>query len=281
MLKANPIFGIGLDSYGDWYWSVRSAPAVLNSLDANTNSAHNVYLDIASNGGFPLLIAYLALNGLVLFRGIKHLKDSPKFDPYFSAIFVGWIGYQAQSFISINQLGLAVWGWLLGGLVIAYTRSHQNENLPDRKYQSKPQLTKKLYKDQEKQLLDASSSLKILGGALIGLLVALPPFVMDAKMRNYFSGKSGTIETALSLAQSWPVDNIRLNKIIVSMANNNQNGEARELAAFAALEFPNDYVSWLNDKEVNRFMRFNEDYTVKMLEDYIKNLMKSVFDNPG
>jgi hypothetical protein len=67
---------------------------------------------------------------------------------------------------------------------------------------------------------------------------------MDAKMRNYYSGKSGKTETVLSLAQSWPVDNIRLNKIILSLANNNQNEEARELAAFAALKFPNDYVSW-------------------------------------
>ena len=50
MLKANPVFGVGLDSFGDWYWGVRSAPAALNSLDANTNSAHHVYLDIASNG---------------------------------------------------------------------------------------------------------------------------------------------------------------------------------------------------------------------------------------
>jgi hypothetical protein len=63
-------------------------------------------------------------------------------------------------------------------------------------------------------------------------------------MRNFFSGKSGQTEMALSLAQSWPVDNIRLNKIIVSLASNNQNQEARELAAFAALEFPNDYASW-------------------------------------
>jgi ribosomal-protein-alanine N-acetyltransferase len=47
------------------------------------------------------------------------------------------------------------------------------------------------------------------------------------------------------------------------------------LSQISLKDISNDYVSWLNDKEVNRFMRFNEDYTVKMLEDYIKNLIKN------
>jgi hypothetical protein len=63
-------------------------------------------------------------------------------------------------------------------------------------------------------------------------------------MRNFFSNKEGTAESVIALGESWPVDNLRLNKIIISLANNNQNDKARELAAFAALKFPSDYVSW-------------------------------------
>jgi hypothetical protein len=40
------------------------------------------------------------------------------------------------------------------------------------------------------------------------------------------------------------VDNNRLNKIIVSLARNNQNDEARKLALFATSKFSNDYISW-------------------------------------
>jgi hypothetical protein len=40
------------------------------------------------------------------------------------------------------------------------------------------------------------------------------------------------------------VDNLRLNKIIVSLANGKENDKARELATFGTLKFPNDYVSW-------------------------------------
>ena len=38
-------------------------------------------------------------------------------------IFSAWVGFQAQSIISINNLGLAVWGWTLGGLIIGLERS--------------------------------------------------------------------------------------------------------------------------------------------------------------
>lgn len=249
----NPIFGVGIDSYGTYYRTYRELSAtVAPGMEVGTDTAHNVYIDIFAGIGFPGLITYLVINGFVLLVALKYLKKSKSFDAKFLTLFLCWAAYQLQSIVSINQIGLAVWGWLLGGLIIAYTRTRPNEDSIDHKKLSKLQSKKKLHRDQEKQLLDASSSLKILGGALIGLLVALPPFVMDAKMRNYFSGKSGTIETALSLAQSWPVDNIRLNKIIVSMANNNQNGEARELAAFAALEFPNDYVSWWSLYQLTR-----------------------------
>ncbi len=34
------------------------------------------------------------------------------------AIFSGWLAFQAQSIISIDNIGIAVWGWLLGGLLV-------------------------------------------------------------------------------------------------------------------------------------------------------------------
>jgi hypothetical protein len=241
----NPIFGVGMDSYGTNYRAYRELSAtVVPGLDVGTDTAHNVYIDIFAGTGFPGLITYLVMNGFVLLGAVRYLKNYKTFDARFLTLFLCWAAYQLQSIVSINQIGLAVWGWLLGGLIIAYTKSHSNGSLFEQKNQSKQQPKRNLSKDQEKQLLDASSSMKILGGALIGLLIALPPFVTDAKLRNFFSGKSGQIQSVVSLAQSWPVDNIRLNKIITSLARNNQNQEARELAAFAALEFPNDYVSW-------------------------------------
>ena len=230
MLKANPIFGVGLDSFGDWYWSVRSAPAALNSLDANTNSAHNVYLDIASNGGFPLLIAYLALNCLVLFRGIKHLKNSPKFDPYFSAIFVGWIGYQAQSFISINQLGLAVWGWLFGGLVLGYSfidSAHANQGKG----------LKRIVKKGSIQELAIPAIVSI-----VGISMVAPAFITDQTFNTAIKSRSG--EQIMAATQKFPKSNSR-NFIAAQIYQNSQlNEQAISIAEDNVKTNPRDFNSW-------------------------------------
>ena len=240
----NPMSGIGIDSYGTYYRTYRELSAtIVPGLEVSTDTAHNVIIDIFAGTGFPGLIAYLTINGYILFLALKYIKRVKTFDGTFYSIFLCWAAYQLQSLVSINQIGLAIWGWLLGGLVIAYSRLNLSDMSVDRQIKSS-RLSQKKPKAQSDQLLDASTSLKIMVGAVVGLLIALPPFVNDAKMRNFFSNQKGTAETAIALGQSWPVDNIRLNKIIVSLANGNVNDKARELAAFGALKFPNDYVSW-------------------------------------
>ncbi len=230
MLKANPIFGVGLDSFGDWYWGVRSAPAALNSMDANTNSAHNVYLDIASNGGFPLLIAYIALNGFVLFRGVNHLRNSPKFDPYFSVIFIGWIGYQAQSFISINQLGLAVWGWLFGGLVLGYSIIEPKAALQTKSLKRK-------VKNSGIQELAIPAIVFILGITIIS-----PPFI--AERTFLLAMKSNSSEQLLAATQKFPKSNSRNFTAARVYENSQMNDQAIALAEDNVKINPRDFNSW-------------------------------------
>jgi O-antigen ligase len=241
----NPLFGIGIDSYGTYYRTYRELSAtVVPGLEVSTDTAHNVMIDIFAGTGFPGLIAYLVINGYVLFLALKYIKSLKTFDGTFYSIFLCWAAYQLQSLVSINQIGLAIWGWLLGGLLVAYSRLNLSDGSVDKQIELPRLSRKKKSKLQSDQLLDASTSLKIMGGAIVGLLIALPPFIIDAKVRNFFSNPKGTAETVIALGQSWPVDNLRLNKIIVSLANGNENENARELASFGALKFPNDYVSW-------------------------------------
>ena len=249
----NPISGIGIDSYGTYYRTYRELSAtIVPGLEVSTDTAHNVVIDIFAGTGFPGLIAYLVINGYVLFLALNHIKGLKTFDGTFYALFLCWAAYQLQSLVSINQIGLAIWGWLLGGLIIAYSRLKLSDISAEKQIESPRLNKKKKSKEQNDQLLDASTSLKIIAGALVGLLIALPPFVIDAKLRNFFAKNTGTSETVISLGQSWPVDNIRLNKIIVSLANGNENGKARELASFGALKFPNDYVSWWSLDQLTR-----------------------------
>jgi len=241
----NPITGVGIDSYGIYYRTFRELSAtVAPGVDVGTDTAHNVYIDIFSGTGFPGLLSYLLINGVVLFTALRHLKKHKSFDGPFLTLFLCWAGYQLQSIASINQLGLAVWGWLFGGLMIAYTRSYTHGEILEKRVKPKPRNSEKANKEQVNQLLDASTTLKIFGGAVVGLLIALPPFVSDVKMRGLFDKNAITAEEVVAFAQSWPVDNLRLNKAIVLLANGSENDKARELALFGTSKFPNDYASW-------------------------------------
>jgi hypothetical protein len=90
-------------------------------------------LDFSSNGGFPLVLIYLTLMVLVVISAVKLLKRSNGFDPAVAGLIAVWIAYQAQSIISLNQLGLAVWGWIISGLIIGYEINTRPEKKSGRK----------------------------------------------------------------------------------------------------------------------------------------------------
>jgi hypothetical protein len=79
-----------------------------------------VFLDISTAGGFPLLIVYLAILGLTVKAAFKLLLRTQSFDAPLAGIVGAWFAYVAQSLISINQIGLAVWGWVFSGAIIGY-----------------------------------------------------------------------------------------------------------------------------------------------------------------
>jgi hypothetical protein len=170
-----------MDSYIDWYRSVRSLAAATYMPGPNTvtNTAHNVPIDIFSYGGFPLLISYIALMSLGLKALFNILRGSTEFRIIPVSLSAIWIGYQIQSFVSINQIGLAIWGWILTGALIAYERlmqSDQIENSQEKssKNRKNPGLTQDVW------------SAHLVGGigVVVGLLIALPPLNADMKWRS-------------------------------------------------------------------------------------------------
>jgi O-antigen ligase len=131
MLLSNPLTGVGIDSYDDWYRTERGIISALRtSLNRTANSAHNISLDLAAGGGFPLLISYLALLAAILYSITKGFKKGFARDPIFLALSMAWLAYQVQASVSINQIGVGVWGWILGGSLLGYsTLSQEDYNL--------------------------------------------------------------------------------------------------------------------------------------------------------
>ena len=120
MAQDNFLAGVGLDSYGDHYRQYRdSTAAARRGLDIFSDSAHNLLIDLAANGGLILLAAYLVLNLIVLKSIYRSLKNSDRRDIEDFALPVVWLAFQVQTLISINVSALAVWGWIASGLLVS------------------------------------------------------------------------------------------------------------------------------------------------------------------
>ena len=244
--------GLGMDSYGAYYRTFRNESAVkFPGVDVTTDAAHNVVIDIFSGTGIFGVLSYLFIVMFVLKSAIVYIRLSKTFDPKFLTLFLPWLGYQIQSIVSINQLGLAIWGWLLGGAVIAYTKSNvgsRQASLDDDrrvfpKAKSKSQI-------KSSSMLPASTALTIYVSVIAGVLIALPPFVADARMRTILNGNSDSA-TLISHVKSFPLDINRLNRGVVVLANSGLNVLAAELAIYGTTRFPNDYSSWYSLYELS------------------------------
>lgn len=117
MLKQNLFFGVGIDSYGLWFQNFRSPESTQKQLASeNFDSAHNIYLNIAANGGLLLAILYLVLIGLIAHRGYSILK-SKLYDGYVIGLIGIWLVYQLQSIVSIDHITLNTWHWIIAGAI--------------------------------------------------------------------------------------------------------------------------------------------------------------------
>jgi len=177
--ESHPFTGVGMDSFGDWYRRSRDIHA-LELPGANTvvNAAHNVPLDMFAFGGWPLLLTYLSIMGVAALAAAKLILRKKAYDPILAVLVTSWVGYQVQSIISINQIGLAVWGWLLSGALIAYERSSRLEVVETIQPSSQPR------KKIQSQAIQPQLLLFAVTGGVVGLLIALPPLTADAKWRS-------------------------------------------------------------------------------------------------
>lgn len=233
MTMDHPIFGVGLDSYRDWYFRSRDLVTASRPESGNyTDSAHNVLLDFSANGGIPLLMIYLGLIFLTLTSAIKTLKRMQGFEPYYVAVLIVWVGYTAQSLISINQIGLAVWGWLTSGLIIGYEIKTRTQ------FEEKESAKGKSRKSHH----SAGTSLRIAAGLVTGLALGLPAFLADASFRSSIDSRN--IERITTTADRWPQDVIRMNYISRLFLQNNLPEKALEIARKSVIVSPDNFQAW-------------------------------------
>ena len=239
---SNPFTGAGMDSYGDWYRLSRSeyGASVLPGPSTVTNSAHNVAIDVFSYGGIPLAISYLGIVFLGVWAIFRNLRRTREFNPLFVALSVAWIGYQLQSLISINQIGLAVWGWVLTGTLVAYESRFIGQPKTE-----ESDVQKKRKKVRHNNSETVSSPLIAGLGCVLGLIIAAPPLSGDmAWFKATNSGNFLEVEKALKPRYLQPQDSLRLVNTISLLENSKLYDQALQYA-LRAVEFnPQNFDSW-------------------------------------
>jgi O-antigen ligase len=238
----NPFFGVGLDQYGDWLRKYRSAGDVATNLTAD--SAHSVYLDIGVGGGLPLLMFFLLITFLGALSIFRVLKRNIQIPQYYLALVGGWVAFQAQSIISINQIGIAIWGWIFTGLLIGFEVNTRNLNLdlvgrgPKRS-------------NKNTDIIEIHPAILILSvsGLVLGLILALPPFI---SAKTYFDSlKTGKVIEIKRALNSKPYDRKNFIQASDIFIQNGYEEHSLEVARAGVERFPNSFWLWSRVEELS------------------------------
>ena len=238
MAFGNPLFGVGLDSYGTFYRAYRSESSTITpGMDTVSDAAHNIFIDILSGSGFIGFFIYLGLLAIVLIEAMKFIKKNRNFDPIFVSLFATWMAYLAQSIISINQIGVAVWGWIIGGLLFGYCRKF-NLGMLEIDKEALSLFTENKKKIESKEI-PAGVALGSFIGGLIFFLASSPSLYADAVLRQAMT--VGSAERLYLAAKTFPLDANRLNYVASKISRDGISEQTVELIDLGLRKFPNDY----------------------------------------
>jgi hypothetical protein len=187
-----------------------------------------------------MLLAYLAVFPLVILAIFRVSFRTREFDFAFIALAVAWICYQVQSVISINQIGLAIWGWILGGSLIAYekvTRPSQDSEIK--------QSTPNGRRVKSKQSAGISPLMTGTLGAVVGLLIAVPPFSSDSNWNSALkSGDLNKIENSLQTSYLNPQNSNRYILLFQLLEANKLYDLSYKYAKIATEFNPQSFDAW-------------------------------------
>lgn len=225
--EAHPLFGVGMDSFGDSYLKYRDTIAISHPFAEYTDNAHNFFLQYAVTAGYPMAILQL---GLILFTFVCFLqiiREKSNFDAHLVAIFTSWFVFQAQSFISPGNLTMMFWNAILTGTLIG----------------SSIQI-KSPVKDLVAQYhnLIAQTRLQSYALVLVGLFIIYPLFNTDRLQLQAMNTRNGDL--AISSAKNYPESVVRYQIITRELLSSNLFPQALDVARSAVQFNPNSPNLW-------------------------------------
>ena len=238
MTLTKPMFGVGMDSYGDWYREARGEISTLRTgPDRVANTAHNIFLDISSNGGVLLGATYLALIIFALYSGIKVLGTNFRSNSYFKVIFAVWVAYQVQALVSINQIGVGVWGWMFSGVLIGISLlvKEVDSKTPEKKYAVRR-------RESRAQNISARQLLVGVLGLAIGMTLSAIP--LNADMRYRAASDTGNLAEMRAATAFLGSTEFHRELVLDFAMRNNLAPEIKDLAEELVRDYPRSFFGW-------------------------------------
>jgi hypothetical protein len=184
---------------------------------------------------------------MVIKSAIKVILSSTKPDLYFISLVSAWFGYLLQSFVSINHIGIAIWGWALGGAIVGYD------------------IKTKLVLESINSKTYFARNISIAFGLIIGLLISTPELIKDAQFRSAL--KSGNGNRILEIAQEWPQSMDRINITTGIFLENGLTKQGAEITYFGLKYNPDNFLGW-------RFLYSNTGITVEEKTLALKRMLE-------
>ncbi len=239
MIRNHPLSGVGPDGYLDWFRRSRAKEVSEGPNLFVADSAHNIPLDIGASGGLPLLFSYLGLIVLAVVSIVVVVRRDNPFDVYFTSLASAWVGYQAQSLISINQLGVGIWGWSITGLLIGLAWRTQEVKSSRMNWRSKRtnKVSQAIAVPNQSLLIFATMITLILG-----LLVSTPPYIAAGKYISALrSGDARVLQESTSLK---PSNRRQLFETARIFADNKLFDRSLTVLREATIQYPDYFDLW-------------------------------------
>jgi O-antigen ligase len=177
MMQNHPWMGVGVDSYGEYFRRSKSLALIQsNGPDLMTNNAHSTPFQLGATLGVPFFLIYIALQIYVIVRFVKAFKNPTDTAKPLLGLFSVWIAFQLQSLISLDQLGLSIWGWVLGAAIIGLSFDGATSVVA-------PALKGPKKVEKTKEVPPAFLKPGIAIGAIVGFMIALTPIRADLVMK--------------------------------------------------------------------------------------------------
>jgi hypothetical protein len=244
MLLNNPISGVGMDSYDDYYRESRGLiSAIRTGPNRVANTAHNLPIDLGASGGFPLLLSWLVLQAIAFYVLLRSLKRQESFDATLVVLGALWLSYLAQTLISINQISISVWGWIFTGCLISQLGlfGKKNQKNVETRLKNKNVSNARRNPSQTTLLRPAAAGTAFLIGVL-GFFSTFPVYATDKSFRAASLKSDTKLMGELSLGlggNAW-----LLSQAIQSFGNAKDPAGAKQFAEEMIQRYPRNIYGW-------------------------------------